>query len=915
MSRSQHELPDRIAGTLINRADLLLALRKQAPEARTAAAAACGFAVREERQEEAPVRPTAPSPLPPAKPRAEIQRPSPAELRFLQAVAYQRIEVQEVKLPPEIGPRPISQPELTARPYRVKPQALQPWSRLWPWLHHVLGQSLPGRQIDLARLVDEMARLRPVQRLPFRRRLAWASQLHILVDGASAMDQFRGDVDGLLARLRQLRGSEGFRCRLVLSPADALNESVKDSRGPVPWTRPEPGDTVLVLSDLGCFGQDLPRIDAWLRCGLDLQREGIFRFALSPCPRDRWDPQLARVWACSPWDRHERMPHGRTGVRPAAVGLDESQRRQMLEALLRACSVPLIVESSLLREMRLRLPGADAGLEHDLRAHPEIGAVTGLCALKPQHVDHRMQELATEDDELLVRLKQALPELLNRHHQVHSAVVRASEMYNLRAAGLAVSDQELADAQAVLRAGNRSRLDEIETTTEDQSPTDRWGLGAFNARELARMARVRGARDRELAAACALEDLATGGSAQPPEGLHLDAYRRTRFWALRKYRRERVWQLRQQGQTLQLRPPDDPPPTGTPLALVPTQTPSVSLVFREKTGRQTVALRIDRDDGRSWPMESPRPVSVASDACKLDLIAKEVPAWATRFGWDRWGLLADFEVGGVTFPLRWIPPGEFEMGSPEGEPGRWDEAGPQQRVTVGHGVWRGETPVTQGQYAAVTGQRPSYFPHAGDQAPVEQVSWDECREFCKKLTELLRELEPGWTFRLPAEAEWEYACRAGTTSALYTGPLNILGECNGPELDPIAWYGGNSGVDYEGGYDSSDWKEKQHDHKRAGTHLVRQKAPNAWGLYDMLGNVWEWCEDVWHDNYKGAPSDGTAWGGEGRRRVCRGGSWASRARFCRCAYRNRWVPGFRLYYLGFRLVLAFSVKEGMRPVS
>jgi formylglycine-generating enzyme required for sulfatase activity len=295
------------------------------------------------------------------------------------------------------------------------------------------------------------------------------------------------------------------------------------------------------------------------------------------------------------------------------------------------------------------------------------------------------------------------------------------------------------------------------------------------------------------------------------------------------------------------------------------------------------------------------------------------PPWATRFGWDRFGLFADCEVGGVTFPLRWIPPGEFVMGSPEDEPGRWPDEGPQHRVTVGHGFWLGETPVTQGQYAAVTGQRPSYFKHAGDQTPVEQVGWDDCREFCRKLTEDLNrernDPDPEIAFRLPTEAEWEYACRAGSTAALYKGPLTIEGDYTGPELDAIAWYGGNSGVDYEGGVDSSTWGEKQYEHTHAGTHPVGQKDPNRWGLYDMLGNVWEWCEDAWHDKYEDIPTDGGARGGDGRDRVCRGGSWANHARYCRCAYRGGWGPGGRDRSLGFRLVLAARDNGGARSFS
>jgi formylglycine-generating enzyme required for sulfatase activity len=243
------------------------------------------------------------------------------------------------------------------------------------------------------------------------------------------------------------------------------------------------------------------------------------------------------------------------------------------------------------------------------------------------------------------------------------------------------------------------------------------------------------------------------------------------------------------------------------------------------------------------------------------------------------------------------------MGSPEDEPGRWEAEGPQHRVTIGRGFWLGDTPVTQGQYAAVAGQRPSYFQNAGDRAPVEQVSWDDCQAFCGKLPRFMTDFDTSFVFRLPTEAEWEYACRAGTTGALYTGPLTILGDNNGPELDAIAWYGGNSGVEYEGGADSSNWKNKQFDHQRAGTHPVRQKRPNPWGLYDMLGNVLEWCEDGWHGSYQDAPTDGAAWAAEGSNRVYRGGSWVGDARDCRCAYR-RWDRGSRSAYLGFRLVLA-----------
>lgn len=599
------------------------------------------------------------------------------------------------------------------------------------------------------------------------------------------------------------------------------------------------------------------------------------------------------------------MPRGRYGWQPADTGPASEIRERMLEALLCACSVALRIESPLLREMRLLLPGADAGLESDLRSHPEVNAAGELCALKLEHISNRMEEYAHGNNEFLKPLRKKLPELLRRHHCVHGSLLRASETYNLRAAGLEVPKEEVAWAEAVFRASNRSRMDEIDATVVDQLPTDVMGLAAWNSRERARVSGARKKVDSELASACALEVLASGGSAEPPEGINPEAYRQTRFYALREYKRSRVWQLRQHGSNLEICPPIHPPLPGTPLATIPEQLPSLSLVFRDKTGRRARDLRTNFEDGRSCPLGMPRRISVASDSCELELATVAPPHWVTRFGWDKYGLFADFSVEGVTFKLRWIPPGEFMMGSPEDEPGRFDREGPQHRVTIPNGFWMGATPVTQAQYAAVTGERPSYFKHAGDEAPVETVSWEKCQTFNQKLSEAMTDLDD-LAFRLPTESEWEYACRAGTTTALYTGPLTIKSDYNGPEQDDIAWYGGNSGVEYEGGYDSSDWKDKQHDHSRAGTHPVREKHANPWGLYDTLGNVWEWCEDEWHNNYENAPTDGSPWRTDSKSsgRVFRGGGWTNFARFCRCACRIHWLPGGRFRGLGFRLVLS-----------
>ena len=283
-------------------------------------------------------------------------------------------------------------------------------------------------------------------------------------------------------------------------------------------------------------------------------------------------------------------------------------------------------------------------------------------------------------------------------------------------------------------------------------------------------------------------------------------------------------------------------------------------------------------------------------------LANGLPArWAVEWGEDLHGRFVAFAVGEVVQRLRWIPPGRFVMGSPEGEAGRDDDER-QHRVAITRGYWLGETPVTQALWQAVMGENPSEFQSL--ERPVESVSWDDCQAFLRRLDRAVAGLAP----RLPTEAEREYACRGGTRTATWAGDLVIRGDNDAPILDGIAWYGGNSGQDFElvNGYDSSGWSNKQYPHTKAGTHPVRGKRANPFGLYDMLGNVCEWCED-WYSPYAGGngeddlplldPRGPTT----GSRRVIRGGSWILQARLVRSADRDWDPPGVRDSGLGLRL--------------
>ena len=220
----------------------------------------------------------------------------------------------------------------------------------------------------------------------------------------------------------------------------------------------------------------------------------------------------------------------------------------------------------------------------------------------------------------------------------------------------------------------------------------------------------------------------------------------------------------------------------------------------------------------------------------------------------------------------YVPGGCFQMGSPESEDGRYDNEGPVHEVCL-KGFWMGKFEVTQAQWQAVMNTNPSYF--KGANRPIESITWNDAQDFLKKLS------GGNAAFRLPSEAEWEYACRAGTTMPFYFGETISTDQAN-----------------YDGDYTYGNGKKGQY---RQQTTDVGSFPPNDFGLYDMHGNVWEWVADTYHDNYNGAPTDGSAWNSGGSDRVLRGGSWYNGPGSVRSAVRSGYDPAGRNDFIGFRV--------------
>jgi len=310
-------------------------------------------------------------------------------------------------------------------------------------------------------------------------------------------------------------------------------------------------------------------------------------------------------------------------------------------------------------------------------------------------------------------------------------------------------------------------------------------------------------------------------------------------------------------------------------------------------GGGAAPIKIQTAKATFTPMPQGSAVRVESDVDQLELIKISKPQWASAMGRDRYGLWAEFTLdiptkikknkdgkktrkssaAPVTQRMRWIPPGRFLMGSTESGENVFGSEQPVHEVTLNYGYWLFDTPVTQALWQVAMPDNPSHFKGLG--RPVESVTWDDCQQFLISINKLMAGKQTDFELVLPTEAEWEYACRAGTTTRYSFGDSITQAQAN--YYDP-----------------SSNVNE---------TSEVKKFASNPWGLYDMHGNVWEWCHD-WYDEYTMDSNTNPLGPSRGHYRVLRGGSWHDDARYARSACRLNYDPGVRNFFIGFRCAQA-----------
>jgi formylglycine-generating enzyme required for sulfatase activity len=812
------------------------------------------------------------------------------------------------------------------------------WPRMWPFLRAVLGRRRQGMRPDVPRVVRALARGQALVRIPRHPRFSWQPTVHILLDRRSELAVFWNDCNYLIGRLQRIIGKGALRISDVevgeregasagLQYAPPITDG--DNWGYKPLSTQVAGRVVLVLGDLGQYS-NRDSSDQWLQFGRRLKNRGASAWALCPCPRTQWLSDMTDAWKMACWDRGEQLPLRGRGLR--AERIEELKRQSdnvaARQRLLILCSPAVRVEVGLLRDLRFLLPSSVANVGTEFALFQEFALDHRGFTLRADEVANYRKKLNQLDD---ATLKLAVS-TMRRHHKYEDHIFGCMEVLGLK--GFLPSERfEVLIDSGVMPAD-----------AVDEAMKRLWGVVAACWKSDAGFM-------AEETAAFHLTDADRQSPAMRTTLLPLQA-----FWALSKcgpgrqvpgwVRPADVARFTRNQDTLHRRnvmlngglmPGGE---GGFPLGWLLSGSGSVFATFYRTDEAEGAATTIECSWGQGLPKEEARgakSIKLESGGTSLTLQRVLMPGWAARMGYDRegpwvdlrdgpslhwelrkgpgstvntsqqffggfysnsetcwadsisrdqFGWFATFYLGGVEFVFRWIPPGTFMMGSREEEVGSDVSERPQHPVTISRGFWLGETPVTEAQRSAIVRETPSPGRSGLAEAlsklelgkethPVNDVTWKDATAVAEALNAIMAARIPEqFRFTLPSEAQWEYACRAGTTTAFNDGSDCTVPDGKDPALDRLGSFSANSGL---------------------GVHPVRQKQPNAWGLYDMHGNVWEWCRDgfdgaTYAKRARTEVVDPEVVPRGGAVRVVRGGSWGDNARFCRAAFRSRLIP-------------------------
>ena len=784
-------------------------------------------------------------------------------------------------------PTPRQKREIAPAKYQTLTTVKDLRARLFPAINAYAQGKL---HIDLDKTIDKISRAELLNDFPKKHQQHQTASLQIIDDRQTHLIPYWQDHSWLTAQLYQEYAHYQIE-RAVIPNGETEPYRITAESRLVDYQLPEPSTPVLLISDLGQLLQhkqmqegetSIPKqYQALLNA---LAQNGNHVVILSAAPVRSYPISIRRNHHCMAWEA-------------SAKRQDAETLQKQLNLLINLATASIRLEPGLLRQLRLELNHASAeneipaSVESLVWQHPDIKephSVAATFSVKAQRELNFTNRTAGQ---------QAIA--LRAVRQWHADLPR--EIWDEEI----LKDESLVDIESIFTEEEQADfLQDIEAAKGRlQAMLDTEKLQGENADAyrawVSRMSRRVNARAVQYGAASKeIQQLQYAIDSSQHQNEMGDVYDAKNL--PQTSGKKRKYQLYQVGNqfAVGVYPQNSQPSTGSPLGAFETRESSIKLIFADSSS-QEVDLSYDYTSDKIRVVcdipEKQQTITLQTAETELTLGLVEKPTWASSMGQDRFGLYADLPIPNkqekpIEQRFRWIPAGDFMMGSPDNEPERYAEDEDYHHVTLTTGYWLADTTVTQAQWQAVMGKNPSSFTD-NSLNPVERVSHEDAMHFISGLRERLDRFSSPHKLQLPSEAQWEYACRAGTTT-----PFSF-----GENISPKQ-------VNYDG---SRPYNNGEKGQDRSKTVAVKSLPPNPWGLYEMHGNVDEWCADAWQEQLgNSAVADPVLQGDKGSSRVVRGGAWDSDGRDVRSASRPLYSPASRYYDFGFRLSLGHELKSG-----
>ena len=807
--------------------------------------------------------------------------------------------------------RPVwnNKPERADFPALMSEKAIQ--QRLLPKLR----QEKTTQNLDIEKLIYQVSRAEFITSLPMQRRNRDTQAVQIIDDRQVHLMPYWLDHSWLTWHL-QASMPEYRLTRAVIEQGDSEPQSIQDN-GLEAYQLPPEGSTVLILSDLGLLTGRTQYYEALLQ---RLSSQGYHIVVVTPCHEADYPASLKSLISVVSWEENggrlpaENVLQARSekatsdnadeapNHEPDGENTPRCPREQWGETLLSLCAVTVRLEPELLRAVRyvlnnhLRKEGKDtlpAAAESFAWQHPAVSQAHSVAATIDTAANQEWQKVLAHQPLALKR------DLFTALRQWRSGLPDEIWFEEFLSVDLCCDEQEqsdidwfkqdLAEAEAFFNYVHEQALTSGKLTAKQQSQYAAWihRVALRASKGVADEGQL-----KEVFQRCLY--LSRDADGKIPGGHELDPALVAENEP--QQQPQSAW-LCQRGNQICVTLHDAfnvPKNRSSMIARLDYRSPKLKVMLEDETVTVDLPTRLTKE-WVAFNLEgvAAQKTHLQTDLSDLYLDGFERPKWAKRIGRDTYGLFAELEINNpkgqaLSQCFRWVPAGSFMMGSPESEPERYAEDEDYHQVTHTKGFWVADTTVTQAIWEAVMGKNPAKFKEDLNN-PVEQVSWDDSQEFIEKLNQALPEMSANQQLRLPSEAEWEYACRAGTETPFSFGD-NMTSEQ----------------VNFDG---SRPYNNAEKSKKRNKTIAVKSLPANPWGLHEMHGNVWEWCSDAWQESLgTEAMVDPCHSVDDSALRVRRGGSWIIDGGYVRSAYRVHDLPDNRNSGIGLRLSLGPELK-------